>query len=93
LFKYGGTGFGHLEEIPYIANKLNTTLDNIRDIIVGNGHKGSNNISSKLTESDVKQIKMLLKSGYSSVQISKQFGIHQTVVSKINVGKLWKHVN
>ena len=78
--------------VDSICKKLNVDLNDIRDKIIGKGVMGSNNPTSKLTEDIVIQIKTRLKSGISGRQVAKEFNIHQTVVSKINVGKLWKHV-
>jgi len=61
-------------------------------MIIGNGTVGSNNPMSKLDDSKVKQIKLLLKQGFSGRSIGKHFGVHQTVISKINFGLSWSHI-
>lgn len=63
--------------------------------VLGNrvkGVKGSSNHAAKLTEDDVKHIRILLKNGQSSRQIAKVYGVSKTVILMINKGELWTHV-
>jgi predicted DNA-binding protein YlxM (UPF0122 family) len=56
--------------------------------------QGSNHQNSKLTESDVKEIKGLLEnSDMSQREIGERYGVDQTAISKINVGRAWTHVD
>lgn len=56
-------------------------------------HKiGSENGSSKLTEDQVKQIKMLISSGRSCYGIGKEFNVSKTTILRIKNGKNWGHV-
>ncbi len=54
--------------------------------------KGSKLKASKLKESDVREIKKLLKEGVSQAKIAKKFCVSNSVISEINTGKAWKHV-
>lgn len=55
--------------------------------------RGENNKSSKLTEDQVRQIRHLRKTTKDPQwKIARQFGITQTVVSDILLGRLWAHV-
>lgn len=54
---------------------------------------GIKNGRSKLTENDVKEIKLLIKNKVSGVKIAKQFNIHVSVISDIKNNKLWTHIN
>jgi hypothetical protein len=47
---------------------------------------------SKLTEDDVREIKVLLGFGVSLRAIAKQFYVDYTNISNIKCGKTWKHI-
>lgn len=73
---------------------VGTALDNQRDMTAkGRGRIGSRNGSAKLTEQDVMKIKDLLAQGFSQSQIAKRFGVHQTNISEISLGRAWNHLN
>ena len=55
-------------------------------------HQGKNSPSAKLTELDVKCIKIWLLLGYPSISIAKAFTISQQAISRIKTGKGWKHI-
>jgi len=52
--------------------------------------KGENHGQSKLSAEDVTIIKMLLREGETGTSIAKKFGVDQTTISYIKVGKTWK---
>jgi biotin operon repressor len=56
--------------------------------------RGSAHGNSKLTESDVRVIKMLLARSYppSQESIGKAYGVPQTTISAIKRGITWRHV-
>ena len=72
--------------------RLGTNQDNVDDR-VSKGRcgraSGINNASSKLTDADVIAIRA---SSLSQGRLAKQYGVHQTTVSDIKRGKLWKHL-
>ena len=74
---------------------LGTHLDNMRDC-KDKGRRtvvlGERNGSAKLTEADVLEIKVLLFKGMTPRAIANKFGISQTHVSDIKLGKRWSHV-
>lgn len=80
---------------------LGTQLENMRDMISKgrqNYHKippkkGSANGSSKLTESQVKEIKEKLKSGLSCCAIGREYGVANQLINSIKNGKFWTHVS
>lgn len=85
-----------------IANKFNITPENVSSIKSGNtwSHIGDNvsNVKypppgAKLTEDDVRKIKLLLKNGAKQREIAKMFNIDVTTVSNINTGKRWGYVD
>jgi len=53
---------------------------------------GSKQWLAKLTDNKVKEIKHLLMSGVSQIQIAKQFHVCPTTISRIATGKTWKHI-
>lgn len=53
---------------------------------------GENNPMSKLDETKVKEIKVFLKQGRKTTELSKIYGVSNSVISNIKSGKRWKHV-
>lgn len=51
---------------------------------------GEKHTQAKLTESDVKLIKQRLASGDKQLAIARDFGVADSVISRINTGKIWK---
>ncbi len=54
--------------------------------------KGSLNNAAKLTEEQVKEIKILLEKGLTMIAIGKQYGVSKTTILRIKKGTNWKHV-
>lgn len=57
-----------------------------------NWKKGSNHKMAKLTEDVVKEVKIKLKEGFNSKEISKCLSVSQHSVKDIKRNKTWKHV-
>jgi uncharacterized protein YcgL (UPF0745 family) len=75
--------------------ELGTYEDNARDRVSKHRHKvmnGELNGMAKLTEKDVKEIKRKLEKGYFCEDLANEYGVHISTISKINVGKYWRHV-
>jgi predicted transcriptional regulator len=55
---------------------------------------GSKNHNARLSESQVRQIKELLRQREENTheKIAERFGISECVIGKIKKGTLWKHV-
>ena len=70
---------------------LGTPADNSADMKVkGRSSRGEKNPAAKLIQSQVVQIRMLLKEGnLIQKEIAKIFGVSRQNISKINTGKLW----
>lgn len=69
---------------------LGTNQDNIDDKMRKNrGTSGILNGRSKLCDSDVHLIRLLLIQKETHKEIAKKFGVHQSIVSQINTGKAW----
>ena len=54
------------------------------------GKKGSSNPNSKLKESQVQEIRALLKTDMSQKEIGAMFSVSQTAVSVINTERYWR---
>ncbi len=71
---------------------LGTHQDNMDDMHkAGRGvfHKGESNGKSKLTADEVRQIRAASK---TQEALAREFGVQPAAISKIRLGKLWKHV-
>jgi len=79
---------------------VGTHTDNMRDCwnkgrnvshLPENGwNSGIKHYGHKLNEADVLQIIADINSSQS--ELATQFGVHQSVISKIRTGKIWKHL-
>jgi len=54
--------------------------------------KGIKNSRSKLTEDDVRKIKILLQKKVKQSEIAELFPVKEGIISKINTGRLWSHL-
>jgi hypothetical protein len=91
-------------EINHIdGNKLNNHVVNlewctckenaIHAYETGLSPRGSEKPNAKLTEGDVKKIKyLILNTDKMQEEIAEIFGVCQTAISRIKLGKTWKHV-
>jgi hypothetical protein len=64
-----------------------THADNIRD----SNRKGRG--AGRLTDDDVLRIRYLLALGRRQVDIAQAFGVNQTTISAIKVGRIWSHLH
>lgn len=72
---------------------LGTNKDNSEYMVECNRQaKGENNGRSKLTESQVKEIRNL-KGQLSIRKIAKIFNVDNTTISEIHRNQIWKHIN
>ena len=74
-----------------------TQQDNINDMKDRNrfnnkGFKGENHPGAKLTDAQVKQIRILHKLGHSATKLGKKFGVSSTSIMDICNGKSWSHI-
>lgn len=78
-----------LDKLREIAKKKDYThqADRIRQYTVG-----SNNPMTKLTEDNVRDIKMAIKNNIPSKETQLKFNISVSVYHYIKSGKTWKHV-
>jgi predicted transcriptional regulator len=53
---------------------------------------GSKHAGAKLTEADIPEIRKLLNLGISQRLIALKYGVSQSLISLIKLGKIWQHV-
>jgi len=72
-----------------------TPKENIKHAIENGliNNRGSNNGESKLTESEVREIRFLIDIGEKQVKIAKMFDVSDAIISSIKLGKNWSHVS
>ena len=72
---------------------LGTPADNSRDMRnKGRSAKGSKNGAAKLTEMQVRKIKILLEIGHSIRSLARKFNVYPNAIYIIKSKKGWKHV-
>lgn len=73
---------------------LGSALDNQRDSVVkGRNARGSRQGNSKLTESDVASIRLMIEDGKSDAEISAAYHVVPANIWHIRTGRAWKHVS
>jgi hypothetical protein len=87
----------HTCDIPSCVNIdhlfLGTAADNNADKTrKGRQLKGEAIKQARLTESDVREIRRLLSKGLTQSAIASRYGVSQTQISCIKLGKTWSHV-
>lgn len=75
----------NLEYITDIENKLHAQA-------MGNWPIGERHGRSKLSESDVVEIRQLMASGATTKDLAARFGVHRTIIQKIVRRSLWGNV-
>lgn len=72
---------------------LGSQKENMKDKIdLDRQAKGSKNGNSKLTEKQVKEIKILLEKGLTCAQIGKQYEVSGTTILNIKTLRQWRHI-
>ena len=74
---------------------LGTHQDNVDDMVAkGRSAKGSKNAYRKLTEQQVREIRIAYKTPTPGLnrQLQKKYGVHEHTIYKIAKNKSWKHV-
>jgi hypothetical protein len=87
--KDGDTSNNHIDNLEW-----GTHAENMEDKRRhGRGSEGTKNGNAKITDGDVREIRRSYKEdGVYQKVIAKKFGLKQTTVSRIVLGKSWKHV-
>jgi len=55
-------------------------------------NRGTANSQAKLTDDNVREIRVLLAGGVSGTEIAAAYGVGATRISGIKTGKNWRHV-
>lgn len=85
-------GKGHLGCVNHKHLRWGTYSDNYQDSVAhGTASIGAKCRSTKLTEDQVKEI-IAIKGKGSQKSIAERFGVAQSVISRIQSGKNWRHV-
>lgn len=73
----------------FLGTRLSNSIDarSKRRFAIGNNIK-----STKLSEQDIKEIRSLIKDGYTLVYIAKRFGVVHSTIHCIKAGITWKHI-
>ena len=72
---------------------IGTHADNMKDAVSkGRQSKGEGHNSTKLSFKDVLFIREKLSLGVSDSQLSRDFGVWQTTIRDIRIGKTWRHI-
>lgn len=58
----------------------------------GTDNTGERHGMVKLTEEEVREIKLLLSLGWTQQRIARQFNMARMTINRIKMGSLWKHV-
>jgi hypothetical protein len=78
--------------------ELGTDKDNYSDMVsrgrrVPGRPKGEKNCKAKLSEEEVKQIRLMYKAGGESTNtLARKFNVTQALISQIVLRKIWKHI-
>lgn len=77
-----------------LANlRWDTTAANAHDRVkAGTAHVGEKHGRSVLTEEAISKIKKRLAENESHSSIAKDFGVHKTTITAVNIGLTWGHV-
>ena len=77
---------------------VGTAQDNTRDMfekgrwVRPRVHRGAESTSAKLCESDVCDMLAMSRAGNSRADIARKYGVSISLVSKIVLGRMWRHV-
>jgi hypothetical protein len=70
---------------------LGTRTDNAADKVQKNRQAKGETANHKLREFQIHEIRRLIEAGERQHVIAKQYGVHQSAVSRIANGKRWSH--
>jgi len=77
-----------VNNLEWVTSKEN----NIHSVTKGNGTKGTQVWTAKLSEKDVIKIKNRLKQGETLVILAKEFNVCKQTIFKIKTNKIWKSI-
>jgi hypothetical protein len=72
---------------------VGTYKENSKDMVDRNRSvKGSKNKASKLTEDDVREIRILIDFGFLHRELAKMYGVCCETIARVRRRELWKHI-
>jgi hypothetical protein len=71
---------------------LGTHEENMADMARKGNKKGSRNAAARLTEQDVRRVRILLAAGMTQRSVAEMFGVSAGAISDIATGRNWAHV-
>jgi len=72
---------------------IGTLKDNINDMVERNRQaKGINCCNTKLTEDDIREIRIFRGFGFKYDKLANMYGVDKTTIGRIITGKTWSHV-
>ena len=72
---------------------IGTPKDNINDMVERNRQaKGINCCNTKLTEDDVREIRIFRGFGFEYDELGSMYGVNKTTIGRIITGKTWSHI-
>jgi len=85
------------EHNPLCVNPAHLTAGTPKDNMddrerQGNTPRGSKHGNAKLREHDIPVIRVMLAEGLSQWEVARAFGVKQSIISDIKLGKSWTHV-
>lgn len=81
----GNTANNCLDNLVW--DKKHRTLEGFRP-----GNRGENNGMHKLTESEVHEMRLLAKCGYSALRLSNMYNVTRPYIYTVIYRKYWKHI-
>lgn len=71
---------------------LGTVADNARDAVQKGRRRGERANASKLTETQVIEVRRRRAAGERGIDLAREFGVSNTAVSRIFLRRTWTHV-
>ncbi|MCA1571986.1 MAG: HNH endonuclease [Chloroflexi bacterium] len=78
-------------QLPPLSGRKKTCSRQCEYLLRSQRRGEANNVS-RLTDENVREIRLLLAQGQSQARVAKRFGVAQTTVGKIQRGVTWSHV-
>jgi hypothetical protein len=75
-----------------LSDEIKQKIVATRKLNPQNYPRGTQIASSKLNDEDVRIIKYRLSNGDGVRQISREYNVHHSTISDINIGKGWRHI-
>lgn len=89
----GNPSNNSLSNLEWVTHQANIQhAHKVLDAWAANGPKGETTITAKLTDEKVRQIRALRQAGETFVALGKRFGVSNTAIRDVIIGRSWGHV-